>query len=162
MVSVGGIPVKDECAPYLGLWVNSLVGSSIFEIDLFLILPNAPHTSWVREGEDCRQYLCFKLLSAASNLFSLSKDFATSTWFVEAWFCPEMARLVCGSTEPCHKAVRDSSGRKSESTNHFCPRRWRICPLTRGSESCAMEAQFSSAGKLKGRVGYSSDTRLDL
>ena len=101
--------MKDECAPYLGLRVNSLVGSSIFEIDLFLILPNAPHTSWVREGADCRQYLCFKLLSAASNIFSLSKYYATSTWFVEAWFCPEMARLVCGLTEPYHKAVRDSS-----------------------------------------------------
>ena len=28
------------------------------------------------------------------------------------------------------------------------------------SESCAMEAQFSSAGKLKGRVGYSGDTEI--
>ena len=32
----------------------------------------------------------------------------------------------------------------------FCPRWWRICPLTlRGSESCSMEAQFSS-GRVKG------------
>ena len=41
---LGGIRVRDECAPYLGLWVNSLVGFSISEIDLFLILPNAPRT----------------------------------------------------------------------------------------------------------------------
>ena len=55
----GGIRVRDECAPYLGLWVNSLVGFSILssfsisKIDLFLILPNAPHT---RVRADCREF----------------------------------------------------------------------------------------------------------
>ena len=53
------IHVKDKCAPYLGLWVNSLVGFSILssfsisKIDLFLILPNAPHT---RVRADCREF----------------------------------------------------------------------------------------------------------
>ena len=70
-VEEGGIPVKDECAPYLGLWVNSLVGSSIFEIDLFLILPNAPHTR-VREGVDC-----------ASNYYELPQIFSLSSQIMQ-------------------------------------------------------------------------------
>ena len=72
----GGIPVKDECAPYLGLWVNSLVGSSIFEIDLFLILPNAPHT---RVGGESRLQTISVLqitVSCLKSFLSLLKDYA--------------------------------------------------------------------------------------
>ena len=67
--SASVIHVKDKCAPYLGLWVNSLVGFSILssfsisKIDLFLILPNAPHT---RVRADCRE---FKLRLHTSHRF---------------------------------------------------------------------------------------------
>ena len=67
--SASVIHVKDKCAPYLGLWVNSLVGFSILssfsisKIDLFLILPNAPHT---RVRADCRE---FKLRLRTSHRF---------------------------------------------------------------------------------------------
>ena len=91
------------------------------------------------------------------------------------WFCQSTGKVVSSSTiiyKRPHKSGQECCWRENEVSRKaepilpmrlLCPRWWRICPLTlRGSESCSMEAQFSSAGKLKGRVGYSSDTRLDL
>ena len=83
--SASVIHVKDKCAPYLGLWVNSLVGFSILssfsisKIDLFLILPNAPHT---RVRADCRE---FKLRLHTSHRF-IFLELSLWPWFHELVF----------------------------------------------------------------------------
>ena len=88
------------------------------------------------------------------------------------WFCQSTGKVVSSSTiiyKRPHKSGQECCWRENEVSRKaepilpmrlLCPRWWRICPLTlRGSESCSMEAQFSSAGNLKGgRVGYSGDT----
>ena len=104
--------------------------------------------------------LCLNNISTPSRNKSTLQKLQQAREF--QWFCQSTGKVVSSSTiiyKRPHKSGQQRCWRENEVSRKaepilpmrlLCPRWWRICPLTlRGSESCSMEAQFSS-GRVKG------------